>query len=184
MKTALIPAAFLILMIPCICSVNLGISPEKLEFSGSQNEIICNNFSITGDAPVLFEGYVRWSKSESKNLLDYNLISSDLKINVTIPELINPGEYQLCISSKNSGAYYGALLYKMQDSSYGIGTWVELKIRGNSADSKISFISGRIVQKINQKQAGTILMPFLTAALLFFLILILKIKKKKFRMLQ
>jgi hypothetical protein len=167
----------LIFSMSALGGITLGISPEKLEFSGNPNEVICDNFSISGDNSSLFEGSVLWSRSETKNILDYDINSSDLGIDSKFPKLTNAGEYQVCLQGKNSGDYHGALLYKVQDFSYGIGTWIELHVKGNSLFDKVNFISGKSVKDTNP--VGMAFISSFALLSLTLIVLIIKLKERK-----
>ncbi len=172
----------LIISVSFSSAISIGISPEKLEFYGQRNELICRDFSIFGDNSSLFEGQIKWSRIDSKILSDYKFDSSSLKINTSFPTLINPGKYKICLSSKNSGNYYGVLMYKLQNSSYGIGTWVDLQITGNSLIEKINLISGETIQNIGSIKIG--LISFSGILALILIILFIKLKRKKIEKLQ
>jgi hypothetical protein len=158
------------------CSaVDFGISPGIIKFSEKQNEINCQNFTIIGGDKDIFNGDVKWSNENSKDISDYNLFSKELNINVTLPSGIKAGQYQVCISSEKSGNYYGALMYKLNNSSYGIGTWIELKVEGNNPIQNILSLTGSTIKEMSYQKA------FLFTPILFFIILfflLVKLKRK------
>lgn len=169
---------FLIIICTILCisfcfALNFGISPQKIELTGKTNEIICKDFSVLGDNQSIFQGTIKWSKTLTNNLIDYNLSSSDLRISYNFPELTNPGKYEICLSTKISGIYYGVLMYRLKDSPYGIATWIELKINQNH---ETSFLSGEIIQEINPINLS--LLVLVITLLLIFIILIIKLKRR------
>lgn len=170
-------AVCVISLISFCSAISLGISPEKIELSGKIDEVVCGNFSIFGDNPDSFEGNVLWSMIDSRALSDYN--SNYESINSTFPALANPGEHQFCASSKISGNYYGVLMYRLRNSSYGIGTWIELEITNNSPNQKISLLSGRAIQDIGSIKVGFIFFSIVLSIILT--ILLIKLRKKSFR---
>jgi len=162
------------ILLASFCSaLNFGISPEKIDLSGQTNEALCKNFLIFGNDSDRFEGNVLWSTIDSRVLSDYNLTNES--VNSTFPALANPGEHQFCVSSKTSGNYYGVLMYKLKNSSYGIGTWIELEITSNSPDQKISLLSGKAIQDISSVKTCLILSSIILA--IITLALLIKLKK-------
>lgn len=156
------------------CSaVDFGISPGTIKLSEKQNEIICGNFTLIGDSENIFEGNVKWSKENTRNINSYTIPSEKLKIDATIPSGIKPGIYQICVSSQNGGNYYGALTYKLNNSSYGIGTWIELKVEGGNSVGELLSLTGNAIKEIDLQKI------FLFTPILLLIILILLLRKLK-----
>lgn len=156
------------------CSaLNFGISPGIIKFSEKQNEVSCQNFTIIGENANVFNGNIKWNDKDSKDISDYTLSSEKLNINATIPSEIKSGKYQICISSEKAGNYYGALMYKLNNSSYGIGTWIELKVEGDNPIQNILSLTGDTIKEIPYQKA------FLFTPILFLIILIFLLVKLK-----
>lgn len=137
MKTKLIALISLLTLFAgyFVSSASIGISPGDISFSGSTNRQICSNFSVIGDGT--FKGEIKWSAKNSKNIIDYNLTSKNLQINDSFPIETIRGNYKICLSARKAGNYHGAILYKLENSSYGIGSWIELDIKDNNPVKKI-----------------------------------------------
>lgn len=167
----------LIFLLPFCSAVTLGISPEKIDFSADENQKICCNFSVIGNNGGIFLGEIKWSKIDSGNIYDYNLSSESLGINASFPQEAAPGKYQLCLISKQSGNYYGILRYKLENSSYGVGTWIELHVSNNNFVKNLLSVTGNAI-------GGSLSVAGIWASsvvlLLAFLILLI-IRTKKFK---
>jgi hypothetical protein len=159
-------------------ALNFGVSPEKIEFLGKSNQMLCRNFSIFGDNQSVFQGNIRWSRNFSDSILDYNLTSSELKIDCNFPEVISPGKYEVCLSTKNIGIYNGILMYKLENSPYGIAIRIKLEI---NPSNQISFLSGKEIQEINATPLSFILILSSIILAAIFCILIFKLKQKNFQ---
>jgi hypothetical protein len=166
-----------IFLVSFFSAVDFGISPGIIKFSEKQNEMNCKNFTIIGGSENIFNGNVKWSNKNSKDISDYKLSSEELSINTTIPSGIKAGQYQICISSGRAGNYYGALMYKLDNSSYGIGNWIELKVEGNNPIQNIISLTGRTIKEINYQKAF-LFTPILLLVVLFFLLK--KLKRKNY----
>jgi len=165
-----------ILLISFLSASSVGISPTTIKFSQKPNEIICKNFSIFDEGNSLFLGELKWSRENSKNINQYTLSSDELKIESTFQDKIKAGKYQICVSAKNSGNYFGTLTYKIENSSYAIGAWIQLNITNNNHFSKILSITGSSIKELDYKKIF-FLTPILFFAILVFLLF--KLKKNK-----
>jgi len=170
---------FLIILLPLSSATSLGVSPDNLKFSGKTNEVICKNFSILGDEKNVLSGEVRWSNKSSRNVNDYTLSSTELKISAIYPAKAKTGKYQICISAEKEGTYYGALLYKLENSSYGIGIWTDLEIKQNPSIKESLSITGGATNENNSFQNYLFFTPVLFIAILIFLLKRLKDKEAK-----
>jgi hypothetical protein len=165
----------IIILLPLVFSSSLGISPTTIKFYEKQNEVLCQNFSIFGNEENILNGEIKWSRENSKDISKYILSSKDLGINVNFPLEVKNGEYQICISSEREGKTYGILTYQLENSSYAIGTWIELEVVKNNFQNVLSLNGGVIKEQSLSK-------TFLFTPLLFIIILtflLLKLKKKK-----
>ena len=165
---------FLIIISISFCSaVDIGISPGTIKLFEKQNEVVCANFTIIGGNENFFNGNIKWSNENSRKINDYATSSEKLKINATIPSGIKSGKYQICVSSSKGGDYYGALMYRLNNSSYGIGAWIELKVEGGDSIQNILSLTGESVKEIKIQKI------FLFSPILLLIILFLLLKKLK-----
>lgn len=175
-KIILISLLFFILLLSFCSALTLGISPEKIKLSGEINKEICGNFSIIGNENSLFLGEVRWSMENSKDINRYVVSSQEIKINAFFPKEASSGKYQICLSSEKAEEYYGILMYKLKDSSYGIGTWIELNIKQEKSVQNILLVTGKIIHSNNLEKIF-LFTPFLFLVVL--ILLLIKLKNKK-----
>ncbi len=174
MKNKISIFLFLIIISISFCSaVDVGISPGAIKLSEKQNEMLCANFTIIGENENIFNGNIKWSNENSRKINDYIIPSEKLKINAAIPSGIKAGPHQICISSSRGGDYYGALMYKLNNSSYGIGTWIELKVEGGDSIQNVLSLTGESVKGTEIQKV------FLFSPILFLIILFILLKKLK-----
>jgi len=164
---------FSIILLSFLSASTLGISPAEIKISEKQNQIVCENFTIFAEGNSQFSGELKWSKEDSKNLNEYTLSSEELNINASFPKEIRAGKYQICISAKNKKNYFGALIYKMKNSSYAIGTWVKLNISRDNSVQEIFSITGNAIKEFNYQKI------FFFTPILFLIILIFLLYKSK-----
>jgi len=170
---------FLYISISFCSAVDFGISPGTIKLSEKPNEITCGNFTLIGEGNDIFNGDIKWSKENSRNINDYIITSEKLKINSEIPSKIKAGTYQICISAERGGNYYGALMYKLNNSSYGIGTWIELKVEGENSIQNILSLTGNAIKKTDLKK-NIFIHPVLLIIILILLLRKLKRNKTEF----
>jgi hypothetical protein len=164
----------LILLFPSISSSTLGVSPDKLVFSGKTNEKICQDFSLFGNIGSIFHGEIKWSEIKSTDISNYVFSSEEKKVSSDFPKTTQAGSYQICVSSSEPKRIYGIFSYKLENSSYAIGMWIEVNITKGSLISPLP-VTGKAVNDNSFKNI------FLISPLLFLLILIfllVKLKKK------
>jgi hypothetical protein len=173
----IVSISFIVLLISLsFCSaLDFGISPTIIKISEKPNEMNCKNFTIIGGSEDIFNGDIKWSNANSKDISNYKISSKELNINTTIPSGIKSGQYQICISSEKSGSYYGALMYKLNNSSYGIGTWIELKVEGSNPIQNIISLTGNTIKEIPYQKV------FLFTPILLLITLIFLLRKLKRR---
>ncbi|MCL5730265.1 MAG: hypothetical protein M1165_01710 [Candidatus Pacearchaeota archaeon] len=160
-----------IVVSPFCSAISLGISPEKIIFSAEEDKRACKNFSLVGDPGSVFHGEAGWSKTLSNNLGKYNLTSESLGISASFPETTVSGRHQICIVSKQSGTYYGALLYRLENSSYGIGTWILLDVSDPNPIKKVLSLTGSAVKRGLSADKIWISSVFLLTLLLVLLVI-------------
>ena len=156
-----------------LSAYTFGISPGTIKLSEKINEVACKNFTLLGDNASFFNGEIKWSHENSRNILDYTITSDKLKINSQLPLEIKPGTYSICISSETAGNYYGALKYKLDNSSYGVGTWIELDVGEEHLSPNVLSATGDAIQQLNIQKV------FLFSPIIFLVILFLLMKKIK-----
>ena len=127
---------------------SIGISPGTINISSVNRETSCRNFSLIGPAGEAFSGEIKWSNLDSSNIQDYILSSEPLGINASFPEHAVPGRHTLCISSERSGNYSGLLMYKLENSSYGIIARIEFRSSGKNIIRSLALSTGKVAEEI------------------------------------
>ncbi len=165
-----------------ISALSFGISPEKIEISGKINEEICGNFSLIGDENLIFVGEVKWAEENIKNILNYNISSQDIGITASYPQQTKQGKYTLCIKGNKEGEYYGALFYKIEGTSYGVGTWINVYLEREEPKlekevKRVISLTGKVIgEKIGNSKEKIYLFQII---FLIFLLIVLFILSKK-----
>jgi hypothetical protein len=167
----------LIFLISFVSSVSFGVSPTKLVFNEKQNEEICKNFSVFMDEGRTFNGEIKWSNKKSREISDYTLSSQDVGLKILFPMQIKKGQYRICISAENEGEKYGILSYKLENSSYAVGIWIEVNVTKNSFNP-IFLLTGKTVEG-NSAENFFIFTPLLLLIILIILLLNLKRKNRE-----
>ena len=166
---------FIIISISFAYSLEIGISPSDIYLEAEVNKFICRNFSLTGESGNIFIGDLKWSEKESKNLVDFNLPSEKEKIILTFPNITFSGNNSICFKAEKGGIYYGALLYRVQGSIFGIGAWIKLLVKDNNFD--LIGMTGRVIKK--EESVGfnlNLILVFIFLLLIFIFIFILNSK--------
>lgn len=167
---------FIILLTTSVSSLEFGISPSEMYLEGEIDENICRNFTLIGDERN-FSGELKLSETETRNVESYNLHSGDFRIVAEYPKETNSGKQEICIKGLEEGEYYGALLYKVSETSYGVGMWITLNtqdgktIQETKSERKSLFSTGRFVQDTSQNinQEFLLILLFLFVVLIFVL---------------
>lgn len=120
---------------------SLSISSETLNFSGKTNEVICRSVPVSFNDKIIIED--RWNSKETKNLNDYRFNASYFGLNLLYPQVSSNKIIDFCIVGNHPGKYYGALLFKEEESITGVGIWASIDIRSN--ESFTSLISGKVI---------------------------------------
>jgi hypothetical protein len=171
MKLVILILSSLILA-PLSSSLEFGISPDEIKLKGETSEQICTDFKLIGAENTLFEeGKVMWSEKETKQIKDYTFSSENKKIEVKYPENAFYGEKQICFTAKSSGKYYGAIFYKIHNSSYGIGTWITLEVEGSFILDKISYFTTNKSIVNNYERNSLLVIIFILLLIILFLII-------------
>ena len=175
-----------VMLITQVLGSQIIITPTKLEFIGETGQEICNKINILTDYPGDIVGKTVWGESDSKRLQDYQMSAEDVGIDMNFPESINidgSEDEEICLTSRYSGEYHGALLYNTNQSHAGVGIWITAAITGEDKPS-LSRITGDTI-RINSnknKNNGEIWLIFYfipTIFLLFILMVLLIFMTKK-----
>ncbi|MEM4325875.1 MAG: hypothetical protein QXU40_01075 [Candidatus Pacearchaeota archaeon] len=184
---SLILALFLIYSIN-VSSISFGVSPSKIEIRGIVGRETCKKFSLIGEEDILFVGKIKWKKEGgSDEIMDYNLSSDEVRMNITFPEKTTPGKYQICVMGLESGNYSGALFYNINKTNYGLVIRVEVHLENERGFDEIKkdilflpttgfFIKGhtnRFIEKIYLIQ-----LIFILISLLSLLVILNKFRRK------
>lgn len=115
-------------------SLEIGARPSGLDFELRENEVVCKQIDLFSSS-FINQVFVRdyWSETESRNLLDYDKHPSDFDIKIDYDGLIEidaEEEFDFCVSAKESGEYFGVILFEIMDSNAAIGVWVNLDVNG------------------------------------------------------
>jgi hypothetical protein len=167
---------FIIFFIGLLSSLDFGISPGDIHLVAKKGEMVCMNFSLIGGDDMVFSGDLRWSKTKTRDVNDYNIEEGSLKISSLYPIRTGHGKYQVCLSGEKGGNYYGALLYRIEDEAYGIGAWIDFEVSEPGLIEKtsetINLLTSRVAMKNNLKSNLFLILLFLL--LTFLLIIIIK----------
>jgi hypothetical protein len=161
-----------ILFLLSVSAINFGISPKHIEIMTYPESESCANFTLTGDRLVVFTGEVLWSNYKTKNINDYTFSSEEVGIRAVYPKIATPGTWKICCSSKAGGKHFGALLYRVYETNYGIGTWVDLEIE-KSTSGRPSLITTFAIEELPTVKHTLFGLGFLLLILLLILLMIL-----------
>ena len=169
-----------IILSGAVSAIEFGISPEAINLDGNTGENICGNFSLIGDSKIVFNGSIAWSETNTKTISDYSLSSGSMSLKAAFPQEAGPGRYMLCVTGSKPGRYYGALFYKVESMSYGIGTWIYLNINGNEVDNYNYFTGSAIEDDLsrNGNSLNYYIILFMMVSLLIELAVLLMILMK------
>ena len=173
----------LFILVNFTSSLEFGLSPTLIKISGDVEEKLCKDFSFFGDRPAL-NGEIKWSKEKSSNLNDYKFFSGESGIESSFPKEISNGKDEICFIGKRPGKYFGVLFYRVENTSYGVGTWIELELI-ESKKNKFPLISltGFSIKNLDTSMLirnQIFFFILLTNIVLIFIFFIL-LRKKKIR---
>ncbi len=180
---SLIILSFVIFLADFSSAIEFGISPDTMNFEGSIGEDICRNFSLIGSKELIFNGTILWSENNTKIIPNYLIHSNTISLEATYPQETGPGRYKVCIRGNESGEYYGALFYRIENTNYGIGAWIYLNLRDNGYRYH-NLIIGNVINVDTLNKGLTayplllFLMFFLVIELIVLLIILIKNSKK------
>lgn len=180
----------LLFLISYADAAKLGISPAVIEFNMNSNERICQKAVLFSDSNETLIGETRWNSNKDfiKNLNQYNSDADDLNIKIEFPEniqVINKKDINICLTAKNSGKYFGALIYKNENKPAGIGVWVIANINGNefeeNRETGLIKLTGRVIENDEENNSNEIKTALIisTFFLLSYLVVLIAIKNRK-----
>jgi hypothetical protein len=166
-----------------IQAIQLSLYPKNLKLTSSPSETVCGNIFLQQTnlkSDLILQD--RWTTkgNNSKQLKNYVLKAENLEINITYPKIIIPeqSKIEICLKAKKPGKYSGALLFQIENSSLGIGNWIELTVLGNDKQTPIeentliSTITGRAIDQNNTKMKYLLLEPLFLLIILLIAILL------------
>lgn len=179
----------LIFSIKLSYATEIGISPPSIKINSNPGEKICNTLTLFSPGKVKLKGEDRWTMVNSRNLNSYNYSASKLNIKISYTksaQFEDKKEINICLTGENPGKYYGAVIFKTEDEVTGVGSWIELNVKGE-VDKKIndnetdSLITGKVIRNLENKADYMIFMPTLILILILFYFIHLNRKYKKVR---
>lgn len=161
---------FVLFLISFASAIKFGISPEKIILNGENNELICANFTLIGDSNLIYEGEIKFSEREAKELADYKLNAEEIGLKIIYDKQTFKGPKKICVVGKDS-KYYGAITYKIAGTNYGVGTWLEINIGNENLFIRAKSITGSAIKRIdNSEQIGLATIFISLFILLIFII--------------
>src|SRR3989338_2840684 len=138
-----------ILSLNFVASMSLGLQPSELNLNGMTGEKICSEINVTGNSSLIVRD--RWSKENSRDITAYLNEDESFNIKTEYEKQIFWGNndkkaIEFCATAKNPGIYYGALLFKAEDSNLGIGIWIILNATSGK-QSALAKLTGFVVNR-------------------------------------
>ncbi len=120
----------LLLLIPYTSAYRISAEPTEIIINARPGEQACRDITLVSDAPV--ETETRWSATKSRQLIEYQYTSDEMGIQTNIPENIPEGNQQVrvCITTPDTHAYHGVMIFHGKDKSAGIGIWATINPNG------------------------------------------------------
>ena len=171
--------------IPLVSSLEIGISPPKLELNISVDQEICRPFRLITDRQTTFTIETKWSEELSRNLKDYTLPEENLELrtnaHTSIP-VSSSQPYMFCINAKEAGTYYGVIIASAPQGA-AVGSWLTITV-SDKQESVSSKITGLVTKDNASSSISYSILPIvlLEFTLLFasagMLLLVVSRKKK------
>src|SRR3989344_1734904 len=163
------------ILVRMLNALEIGIAPSEINFLANSNQVICHEIILNSDRELFLIGDILWTENEknSRKIEKYNNSSEELEIEAKFPRTIKINKketIEACLKFKNTGKYYGALIYAPEEGYAGIGAWIFADVKNKPENLKNN-------AKINKKTFSKIFL-ILSAALLIIFLLILKIKER------
>lgn len=170
-----------VFLIVKICTANLIVSPEQIDFELMQKETSCKNLSLEGKGIILVKDKwaEKWETRKEFNL--HKLNSNEVKIELDYPKNISidkKEKIEICLTPEEFGKYHGLLLFREENSKSGIGIWLNVSVKRNEF---LNQITGAFVDSKNEKldlSRGILIFSFVLLILLSAILIIL-IRKTK-----
>ena len=141
----------LIFQISLVSSLNIGITPAKIEFNISKDETQCQKITLFTDEKVVFIGEDKWTaKKDSKDIREYTLNVKESEIEIKYPKsmiLSEKEKFDICVTAKKSKTLQGVLVYKTEKGA-GVGTWIKINGKNEIPAKQILFSSSLILMLI------------------------------------
>ena len=167
-----------VLSLNLISSVELGIKPLEIKLDAETGEMVCESITLTGSTNFILQN--KWNNETSRDLIKYVQEAEFYNINVGFSKQKtsnNPDKeiVEVCFNSKKPGVYYGALMFRVENSNLGFGNWIMLNITSENYFSKITgFITNSEGSLTSDKKVLWLIIPTLVLALIFGILLIIK----------
>jgi hypothetical protein len=182
---------FIFFFLSIVYGAELKIWSPELKLDGKTSEKICGkiNVSAKNDLSISY----KWAEDESRDLRDYLFVSEKRGIaEYPIEKRIVEGElstYTFCFSSENGGRYYGVILFKIENTSFGVGSWIKLRIISQEREGLVfNVLNGGVInekleilrsKEINYSNLMVFELIFLIFVASFMLFLLAKKGRKK-----
>lgn len=151
-------------------SAGIKISPARSSLEMNAGEINCTTIWVYPDREMMIR--TRWSNGEAGNILQYKIDANKLGIKISFNKTRN-GEYLVCFESSNSGLFHGAILFSQENNDLGIGTWVDLNVRGRAYKDVLSSITANAIASVESKTDAWLFIIFF---LLFIILIIITLR--------
>ena len=171
---------YIIICTGFVIGLKIGIFPPDINLQTNINEKVCKNVYLSSDSKVEFFGETRWSEKKPEIVRNINYYSKKEPVNLSLeyPKEVSLNKnksIEICVLSKKSGEYYGALLYITRENYAGVGSWLYLNVSGENKDEdSFTKITGRSLELIESKRNNSLeLILFFSTVLLTITFLVL-----------
>lgn len=182
-----------IIKIQLVFSATLAISPSELNFKSNINEKICKEIELKFNSAGLMFIEDRWANSSNieKDIRKFTVSKKELAIDIDYPNKLFLNQTQkisVCLQGKNPGEFYGGLLFKPNNNSFGIVIWIKVDIRAdnnfnNTPKSGFLSLTGSAINLVKQDmpkfQILSAVLIFDVFLLICLLFLIFRLRRKK-----
>lgn len=186
MKTIIIVLMMVLLSLPIILATDLSIAPVELKLSGNTGQNICgqiNIYSKNYSGFILFQD--RWAVVNFTNRIlgAHNKTAENLGIYFRHENNFYIDDKKLievCMNAENSGVFHAALLFRQENSSFGIVSWMLLNITKNNVvrEKETSIITGQVIKEENMVVGSYYFLIVEIVVLILLLLFLIKINIK------
>jgi hypothetical protein len=177
----------ILLIFSLVSGFKASLTPYEINLTSDAGKDKCAYFYLNLDKNVNITLEYRWAQMGefTRNLEDYYFDSNFYGIfeKSNIQTFKNTSNITVCFNSLNSGQYFGLILFKPNNISFGLGSWINFKVIGNFQEpTQFSFssLTGKVIDStMNLSKNNFVLILGLLPSLVLFFILILLIKKEK-----